>query len=116
PAHDDRAHVLPPSLDDRRAGSDLTPLAAVPLVEGLEREHPLVQLLPADAQRVLLALVRPRDVAVQGRRDDGSDLSHVRALLFARNCPEDRPERADSSRSPGPCLFVSVSPWWSRRG
>jgi hypothetical protein len=46
----------------------------VHVAEFLEREHPLVQFEPADAERIFLVLVWPGDVPVEGRRDVQSEL------------------------------------------
>lgn len=52
-------------LDDRGGRVDVATLLAVWLAPGRQLEDPLVELHPALAQQVLLALVRPRDKAVQ---------------------------------------------------
>src|ERR671931_1405407 len=64
-AHHGRPDVLEPALHHRRAGVDLAALLAVQLAEGLEREEPLAQLHPADAERVLRALLGAGGEAVQ---------------------------------------------------
>ena len=64
-AHHRRSDVLEPPLDDGSARADLAALFAVQLPECLEREEPLMELHPALADRILLALVRPGDIAVE---------------------------------------------------
>jgi hypothetical protein len=76
PAHDRGADVRPPLLDRRRAGVGFAAHAAVAVhvLEFPEREQPLVQFEPADAERIFLVLVWPGDVPVEGRRDVQSEL------------------------------------------
>src|SRR6185437_9094019 len=61
PAHHDGADVLDGFLDYLAGGVDLAALHAVALAPRLEPDCPLVKLLPALAQRVLQARVRPGD-------------------------------------------------------
>ena len=72
----DGADVRRRLLEDRGAGVDLSPLAAVRPAPGLELEDPLVQRLAAFAERVLLALVRAGDEAVERDRDLELEVPH----------------------------------------
>jgi hypothetical protein len=64
-AHQRGSDVLQRLLDDARRRVDLAALLAVALTPGGEPEGPLVKLHATLAQRILLALIRPRDEAVQ---------------------------------------------------
>src|SRR5512139_1082366 len=77
PAHDVGADIAEPLLDDLGAGVDLAALLPVGLTPDLQREHPAVEIAAALADRVLLALVRPGDVAVERDRDVGSHRGHA---------------------------------------
>src|SRR5262249_37922340 len=79
-AHDRGTDVCPAFLDHGGAGVDVASDLAVHLPERLEREDPLVQLHPADAERVLLVLIWAGDVAVQRHRDAESQLAHLRSI------------------------------------
>ena len=76
PAHHAGADVLGRFLHDPRALVDLAPLLAVELAPGGQRYAPVVQPLPALAERVLLALVRAGDEFVCRDRDVTSELAH----------------------------------------
>src|SRR5208283_1302473 len=76
-SHDRGADVCSALLDHRGAGVGLAALLAVHLPELLEREEPLVQLHPAYSERILLALVRTCNKAVQRHRDAESELAHI---------------------------------------
>src|SRR6516162_2149645 len=81
PAHDRGTDVRPPLLDHRRAGIGFAaPSAAVHVLELPEREHPLVQFEPADAERIVLVLVWTGDVPVERHRDMQSELGHFPPL------------------------------------
>ena len=60
-----------------------------------ERKEPLVQLHPAHAEWVLLALVRAADVAVEGHRDAESELGHLHSCL----CRDALTETAGADRT-----------------
>jgi hypothetical protein len=71
------APVAEDLLGYRSARVDLAAfLSAVRLTKSLQRNEPLVQLLPADAERVALALIRSGDKTVEGHRDDHLQLAH----------------------------------------
>jgi hypothetical protein len=59
-------------------------LVAVRLAPCLERQRPLVELLAALAERVLLTLVGTGDVPIQRHRDLESDLRHGCLLVGSR--------------------------------
>jgi len=80
-AHDHGPHVRLHLLDDRGARVDHAALHAMLPTPGLELEDPLVQLHPAHAERVLLALIGPRDVTVE--RDRQLELTIPIADLLA---------------------------------
>src|SRR5262249_28977407 len=67
--HDRRTEVGQRLLDHRGARGDRATLEAVRLAPDRQRERPVVELHPAQAERVGDALVRARDVAVEGHRD-----------------------------------------------
>src|SRR4029077_18271612 len=75
-AHDRCAGVPQRLLDDRGAGVYLSPLHAVGLAPGLQLDHPLVQILAAFSQRVLLALVGAGGEAVERDRDLEAEPRH----------------------------------------
>jgi hypothetical protein len=72
-AHDVGADTLEDLVDDLRVGAALAALLPVLLAPAVGREHPLVQAHPALSDRVVKALVRPGDEAVERHRDLGSD-------------------------------------------
>src|SRR5947199_8769009 len=69
PAHDGRAGAAEDLLGKRRARVDLAAFLAVALAERFERYQPLVELLTADSERMLQALVGTGDIAVQRHGD-----------------------------------------------
>src|SRR4051812_50201925 len=75
-AHDGGADVLERLLHDPRARVHLAALLVVRLAPGGQRNDPVVQPLPALAERVLLALVRAGDEPVGRDRDVTPELAH----------------------------------------
>src|SRR4051794_39321620 len=67
-------------FDHRAAGIDLSPLAAVRPAPSGELEGPLVQPLALLTQRLLFALVRPGDEAVERDGDPEAELGHAPSL------------------------------------
>src|SRR5207247_10951193 len=76
PAHDGRAGAAEDVLRERRARVDLAAFLALALAERLERDQPVVEFLPADAERMLWRLVRAGDEAVDRHRDVQLQLAH----------------------------------------
>src|SRR3954452_13779340 len=83
PAHDGRAGAAEDVLRERRARIELAAFLAVALAERLERDQPAVELLTADAERMLRRLVGPGDEAVDRHRDVQLQLAH-RFLPFPK--------------------------------
>src|SRR3954451_5321284 len=83
PAHDGGADVLERFLDDRSALVDLTARLVMRLAPGGQRDDPVVEPLAALAERVLLALVRARDVSVCRDRDVTPELAHRSSFVVA---------------------------------
>src|SRR5439155_10435398 len=79
-AHDIGADVGLDFLDHSGAGVMLAARLALRLAPRIELEEPFVQAHPADADRVLLALVGAGDVAVQRDRDVEPDDTHPQML------------------------------------
>jgi len=77
--HDGRPDVRQLVLHYRRTLVRLPALQPVRLSPGSQGEDPLVEVLPADAQRLLNALVGTGDVAVQREGDAKAQLGHVRS-------------------------------------
>src|SRR4051794_6186142 len=75
--HDLGADVRVFLVDNRAADVLLAALLAVRLAPRLELDDPVVELFAPLAERVLLALVGPGDVAVRRYRDVDSHLAHV---------------------------------------
>ena len=78
------------------------PSLAVHLPERLEREEPLVQLHPAHAEWVLLALVRAAGIAVQRHRDAESQLAHLSTpfCVAVQRLETDRPGQIHRNELP----------------
>src|SRR6185503_4327378 len=87
-SHDGGADVGERLLDDFRALVDLAAFHPMHPAPRRERKHPLVEPQAADAERVVHALVRPGDEAVERHRDPETQLRHAqagaRAGVFAR--------------------------------
>jgi hypothetical protein len=64
-AHQPGADVGDRLLEHRGTRVHLAALLAVGSTEGLQRDHPVMEPIPAHAERVLLALVRTGDETVQ---------------------------------------------------
>src|SRR5262245_50017256 len=81
-AHDLSANVGVTFGYHRVAGVLLAAFDAVRLEPFLEVEHPLVELLAANAERLLLGLVGPGHVAVERNGDVRSYLAHEPRIAF----------------------------------
>ena len=99
-AHHAGADVLDRFLEYPRALVHLAALLAVGPAPAGQRNHPVVEPLTALAERVLLALVRPRDETVQRDRDVTPKLAHADSFHPVRACAPsqnglfaDRPQR-----------------------
>jgi len=106
-AHDRGADVLEPALHDGRARVDLAPFLAVHLAKDLEREEPSVELHPADAERVLLALARAGDEPVQRHRDREGNACHL-ASWMSRFPRQSRPRFEYRLTAKGRALAVPL--------
>src|SRR5438477_526859 len=69
PAHDRRARAAEDVLGEQCARVDLAAFSAVALAERLERHQPLVELLTANPERMLQALVGTGDIAIERHGD-----------------------------------------------
>ena len=77
PPHDRGAEVGDRLLDHLRALVDLPALAAVHLPEDRERKHPFMHPHAADAERIVDALIRSGDEAVERHRDLEAQPGHA---------------------------------------
>lgn len=82
--------LLPPLLDDLRAGVGFAAVSVMQVAEFLERKHRLVQFQPADAKRILLISMNGFDLI------DAAFPSSLRAQP-ARLVPRNRLSFADTS-------------------
>jgi hypothetical protein len=76
-AYDLGADVRLGLLDHGVAGVHLAALQPVRGAPGAQRDNPVVQALARFAERVLLALIRPRDIAVRRDRDVAPEPAHL---------------------------------------
>src|SRR4029453_6938563 len=76
PAHDGRAGAGEDVLGEGCARVDLAAFLAVALAEPFSRYQQIVELLTADSERVLRALVGTGDVAVERHGDVQLELAH----------------------------------------
>ena len=83
--HDGRTDILEPRFQHRRTFVDFAAFQAVRFPPGRERNHPFVESLATDAQRLFETLPRAGDEAVQRDRSNGAKLGHVRLLLKSCN-------------------------------
>ena len=84
PAHHRGADVLARFFEYPRALGHLAPLLAVGFAPGGQRNDPIVEPLAALAERVLLALVRAGDEAVQRDRDLTPEPAHRASFVGRR--------------------------------
>src|SRR6266516_2473089 len=76
PTHDGRAGSAEDVLGEGRARADFAAFLAVALAERSERNQPIVELLTADSERMLRALVGTGDVAVKRHGDVQLERAH----------------------------------------
>ena len=82
-------------LDDPRALVDLSAFEAMHRTKDRERNHPLVQTLAADPERVVDSLAGAGDEAVERHRDPETQLGHFLSPDFGRRRPHfERPSNA----------------------
>ncbi|MGH8958548.1 MAG: hypothetical protein ACRDVK_07715 [Acidimicrobiia bacterium] len=115
-AHDAGADVLERLLEDRGALVHLAALLAVRLAPGGQGDHPVVELFPAHAERVLMALVRAGDEPVNRYRDVTLELGHrapgwlVMSLAAIASRQERDGHSVSSDRIYKHCCMMARSP------
>ena len=111
PPHDVGPDIVEDLFDDLRVGVALAALHPLLGAPRARLERPLVQAHAAFADGVLLALIRPRDEAVQRDRDLAA---HAHARIIAprpARGPRGRPPGAPPRGRPASCVSCLPSAW-----